>query len=436
MAAMAGLGGVASTAINALGDVMQAALGFAGTTQWAAGLHTIFLLLVVGLVRKGGAATLAGLLKGAVELLSGNTHGIIILLVDLAAGLIIDLVFALVQQRQSLLVYILAGAFSAASNVIVFQLFALAPEDVLAAVWLVALVAAVSGALLGGWVAWLLLGVLHKNGLVREEPVRTMRGWRYAVFLGVFALILIGGSWTMVESLAGPPVIDIRVDGEVVYQFSPDDDNLPLIVEDVELNGIKRSVSGYKLAEVIALAVSGADYGSALISATDGYSFFITDREIEENTELLLAVSGEGEDTSYEIVGAENSKAWVRNVATIDLAEQTLIEVSGLVGLPSPYNPADWQYEMDSAYLDVGYGEQKYQGTIAADVLTAWEPSTGAESAVFYSADEQVELSLEEIATDRSLRIWSVNAAGGTSFALATEGGEILLTDVERIEVK
>jgi hypothetical protein len=41
MAALAALGGVAGTYINALGDVFQSVLGFAGTTQWAAGLHVL-----------------------------------------------------------------------------------------------------------------------------------------------------------------------------------------------------------------------------------------------------------------------------------------------------------------------------------------------------------------------------------------------------------
>jgi hypothetical protein len=38
MAALAALGGVASIYINAVGDFFQSLLGFAGTTQWAAGL--------------------------------------------------------------------------------------------------------------------------------------------------------------------------------------------------------------------------------------------------------------------------------------------------------------------------------------------------------------------------------------------------------------
>ena len=49
MAALAAIGGVTSTYVNALGDVAQSFLGFAGTTQWAAGLHVLWLVLAAGL---------------------------------------------------------------------------------------------------------------------------------------------------------------------------------------------------------------------------------------------------------------------------------------------------------------------------------------------------------------------------------------------------
>ena len=39
MAALAALGGVVGTYVNAIGDAFQSVFGFAGTTQWAAGLH-------------------------------------------------------------------------------------------------------------------------------------------------------------------------------------------------------------------------------------------------------------------------------------------------------------------------------------------------------------------------------------------------------------
>ncbi len=80
MAVLAALGGVASTYINTLSDAVQAVLGFPGATQWAAGLHVIWIVLAFAITGKPGTGTLTGILKGGVELLSGNSHGIIILL--------------------------------------------------------------------------------------------------------------------------------------------------------------------------------------------------------------------------------------------------------------------------------------------------------------------------------------------------------------------
>jgi len=68
MAALAALGGVVSTYVNAIGDFFQSIFGFAGTTQWAAGLHILWLTLAAGLTRKQGTGTITGSLKGAIEI--------------------------------------------------------------------------------------------------------------------------------------------------------------------------------------------------------------------------------------------------------------------------------------------------------------------------------------------------------------------------------
>ncbi len=46
MTALAAPGGVTSTYVNALGDVFQSILSFAGATQWVAGLHILWQTLV------------------------------------------------------------------------------------------------------------------------------------------------------------------------------------------------------------------------------------------------------------------------------------------------------------------------------------------------------------------------------------------------------
>jgi len=174
MAVLAALGGVVSTYVNAIGDFFQAWLGFAGTTQWAAGLHVLWLILAVGITRKQGAGTITGLLKGGVEFLSGNTHGVLVVIVDVVAGIVVDLVMLPFQRtRRSgamTVAYCLAGSLAAASNVFVFQLFAAVPADTLAmgALFLVGGVAFASGVLLAG-----LLGQALLTALAAPERSRT-----------------------------------------------------------------------------------------------------------------------------------------------------------------------------------------------------------------------------------------------------------------------
>jgi len=436
-AVLAGLGGVSSTAINALGDAVQAVAGFAGTTQWAAGLHVVFLLLVVGLTHKSGAATLAGVLKGAVELLTGNTHGVIVLLVDVVAGVLIDLVFLLARRRDALGIWLLTGAVAASSNVFVFQLFASAPEDVLAFVWGIAALAAVSGAVLGGLLAHSLLGLLQRNGLATGGPLISMGRGRQAAFLGFFALAAVGAGIYLHEALAGPPDVQVVGDVEAPYAYGAGQPGLDSRNLELELQGMKRRASGPLLKDVLALARPSASYGAVLVTATDGYSFFIGRQEIESNDQLLLASRGDGPDVSYEIAGARNSKAWVRNVAELRVVAMAVLEVSGKVNLPFPYNPDDWQFEMDNATLDLGLGPAKYQGTVLADVLGRWEPASGAEEVVFRTRDgQEVRVALADALSDGSLRIWTVSSPEGMRLALAREDGAVLARDVVACEVR
>ena len=437
MAVLAGLGGVASTAINALGDVMQAALGFAGTTQWAAGLHVTLLLLVVGLTNKGGAATVAGLLKGGVELLSGNTHGIIVLLIAFVAGLLIDLALAPFRRKDSRWAYMLAGGLASASNVLVFQLFASAPEDVLAFIWGFAGLAFLSGALLGGLLAYALLMLLRRSGLARERPLTIMRRWHYPAFLAACVVLAVGGGMYFANALAGPPTVSVTGDCIAPYEYSIADAPLPPVSLELELQGMKRRVSGVPLREIIARAQPKPSASAVLVSASDGYSFFITRREVEENDNLLLAHRGEKKDTRYEIVGAVNSKAWVRNVVEIRLVPRSLVQVRGKVERPFPYNPDDWQLEMDNGRFDFGDGEKKYQGTSIRDVLAKWQPTSEATTVTFVQrTGESVKLTLDEIEADASLRIWNVNTADGIRFAVARTDGEIYIRDVVTIIVE
>jgi len=181
----------------------------------------------------------------------------------------------------------------------------------------------------------------------------------------------------------------------------------------------------------------GPAAASAVVAASDGYSFFISLREIESNPDLLLAHSGEGDQVAYQIAGAENSKAWVRNVTEIRLVGQALLEVRGAVDRPFPYNPDAWQLEMDNAQLDLGQGVKKYQGAALQALLARWEVRAGATTLRFVSRDgAAAELPLAEAQNDPGWRIWTVSDTPTMTLAVAHAGGRVLALDVVALEVQ
>ena len=197
MAALAALGGVSGSAVSWIGTSVHAVTGIPGGLQFMAGIHVLWLVLAVGLVGKPGAASATGLLKGAVELLSGNPHGLIVVLMSGLGGLCVDLVWVLTGRRDRLVAYMLAGGLGAASNLLVFKFIYSLPAHRMVTLGLAALgaVAFVSGALLAGVLGWSLMGALARAGVTGpRRPAGAgpagMRIWLGAGALGVLALLL------------------------------------------------------------------------------------------------------------------------------------------------------------------------------------------------------------------------------------------------------
>ena len=93
MAALAALGGVTSSVVSLVRAAVHTLIVLPGGMQYLAGIHVLWLVLAIGLVRKPGAATVTALLKGSVELLSGNPHGLLVLLYSFFGGIAVDVVW-------------------------------------------------------------------------------------------------------------------------------------------------------------------------------------------------------------------------------------------------------------------------------------------------------------------------------------------------------
>jgi len=438
MAALAALGGVISTYINAIGDFFQSILGFAGTTQWAAGLHVLWLTLAVGLTRKQGAGTVTGLLKGGVELLTGNSHGLLVVLVDVIAGLLVDLGFLPFGKKDSVAAYCLAGGLASASNVFVFQLFASVPADTLAywAMLLMGGVAFLSGVSFAGILSRGLLSALRRAGVVKDAPPVSMGRKAYPVFLAVVMLLAAALALYLHGALRGPAIVHVGGAVDAAYDYPTEHSDLGAATAEGTLREVTAKYSGIPIRELLARAHPQPGASLLLVRASDGYAFFISLDEVQDNDALLLSPQGQGDEVSYDIVGAMNSKAWVRSVTELSVVGATTLEVSGAVDNPASYVPGDWQFDMDSANLDLGDGPRKLQGVPLGKVLTTMEPQSSARLVLVHTGGEPVSLSVVDVLNDDDLRLFTVIGKADVTFALARMNGEVLAADVLRIEVQ
>ena len=197
-AVLAALGGVTSTAMSVVRAAVHAAVGLPFGLQFLAGIHVLWLVLAVGLIRKPGAATVTGLLKGAVELLTGNPHGLLVLAYCGFAGVAVDAVWLLLARRHRPMTYVIAGGAGASTNVLVFKFLASLPAHGAVGTGLafLAFVAFLSGAVLAGLLGWSLLRALRLAGVAGAsadaaslEPAG--RRWKTLGIAGL-ALALIG----------------------------------------------------------------------------------------------------------------------------------------------------------------------------------------------------------------------------------------------------
>jgi len=441
MAALAAVGGITSTYINMIGDFFQSFLGFAGTTQWAAGLHIIWLMLAALMIRKPGAATTAGVIKGIVEFLTGNTHGLIVLIVNIAAGLIIDLVMIGNKQKKINLSFYLAAGVSSASNIIVFQLFAAFPSDVLILIAIVStsVVSFISGVVFGGLLVRALLAAIEKAGIFHPEK-KVGANRKISVFYLISAIsITIIFAAVLFLSQANGNFEYVKISGVVnsPYEFSASDTEIELFEISGEYNGVVRDYSGYALIDIVNKAIPNVEDGLIFIKAGDGYSYFIPYAEVLGNDHVILAVQDGEEYTSYDIVGAESTKAWVRGVSELILMKNEGIQVKGEVNKPFTFLPDEWQSSMDSANIDFGDEWIKLQGVQIREIVDHSDPIDESIEIVLVGSEENRIISYEELnGSLKENRIFISQADSGVEYIIANMSGDILLRNLIALEVR
>lgn len=336
IAVLGGVGGVTSTYIGYLGNLLNRVFGVPfGAGQFVSGLHVFWIILAAGLVRRPGAATAAGLLKGVIELLTGSSHGVAIVLVSLVQGLLVEIVL-LITRRHNLVSYMLAGGLAAGSNVFVFQLlyFSGFPWTY---IFFISLMAVVSGVLLAGSLGYSVLDIVLRArpfriaSAARDEVSAGMGAgrkqtpaarFRIAV-TGLLVVLLAGGAVYYYAAVYEPPWtgLQCRVEGAVenplVFRLSDFGAHETTIT--AELKGefayvAPQEYTGIPLRVIIEEASPRGEAASLRITATDGYTVEFGLQEVLKDDRMLLIRE---EDTLRLIAGNYDGGHWVKMVNRI-----------------------------------------------------------------------------------------------------------------------
>ncbi|HHT45664.1 MAG TPA: hypothetical protein GX004_00010 [Firmicutes bacterium] len=336
IAVLSGIGGIMSTYIGYLGNLVNRVFGVPfGAGQFVSGLHIFWFILVAGLIRRPGAATAAGLLKGVIELLTGSTHGVAIILVSLVQGLLVDVVL-LITRRHNLVSYMLAGGVSAASNVFVFQFLYFSGFPI-TYLFFIGFLAFISGVLLAGSFGHSVLEIVQQArpfriaGASGEEvsaaiPAKEGRASLTRVRLAVttlLVLLLAFGAVYYFAAVFEPPWLgpSCRVDGNVErpLSFQLSDFARHETTITAELKGEfthipPQEYTGIPLSSILREASPLPEAKKISVIATDGYTVEFELRDVFNDDQLLLIRE---EDMLRLIAGNYEGGYWVKLVSRI-----------------------------------------------------------------------------------------------------------------------
>jgi len=169
MAAVGVVGAVFSSHVwPAVMNIATPIFAFLGPVGWIAvsGIYVIWPVIVGVLVAKPGATTLYAVIQGFVEMLFGNTFGVMAMVYSGLEGLGVDIGMGLSRWKPKLsTVMIGAGLGSLFVDEVYIFLFKMQSAYT---VIVGGITGFISGAVLGGLVGWLIAQALYKTGVVSK----------------------------------------------------------------------------------------------------------------------------------------------------------------------------------------------------------------------------------------------------------------------------
>jgi hypothetical protein len=209
-----------------------------------------------------------------------------------------------------------------------------------------------------------------------------------------------------------------------------------MVTRQMEYKGVMTEYSGYPLLEIIEHTAPSTDADTLLIEASDGYAFLVSFEELESNPNILLVQNGQGQNTSFDVVGPESSKAWIRNVTNLTIIASEGLTIVDPDGNTHEFVPDDWVSEMDSTQIALPEGSQKLQGVPVWKVIEATLSEGTPIEVGFSNSAENLSFAWSEIEGNDKLRLFTVIEDTGISFALAEMSGKVHLFPVTQIKIR
>lgn len=324
IAVLSGIGGVMSTYIGYLANLLNRLFGVPfGAGQFVAGLHVFWIMVVAGLIRKPGAATIAGLLKGVVEFLTGGTHGIAIIIVSLVQGILVDVVL-LIFRKHNLFTYAIAGGIAAASNVLVFQILYFSGAPIYYILF-IALLAFISGILLAGSFGHSILAIIMEARPFQmplpEDKKEVKKTKLNLIVAGTLFIAFAGGAVYYYAAVYEPPwvgpscQVEGQVENTISFQLSHFAQHEKTIA--AELRGQvtfipEQNYTGIPVAVILEKARPMAEANTVKVIAKDGYMVEFPLADVLNDDDMLLI---EEEDMLRLIAANYEGGYWVKQVA-------------------------------------------------------------------------------------------------------------------------
>jgi ABC-type thiamin/hydroxymethylpyrimidine transport system permease subunit len=338
IAILASLGGALSTFVGYLGNLINLSLGVPfGAGQFMAGLHVFWLVLIRVIVPKRGVGTAGGLLKGMIEMLTGSTHGIVIVIVSLVQGFFVDIGASLAgstdnPKDSSQITWWLGAGVASAVNVIVLQLFYFTGAPFLY-IFVISILAFCSGIIFGGYFAWETLEFLNDAGSITgfqsskpDLPNKTPKSIAYRNLPAiVFVLFLTVGTLYYTTNVANvfadPYSCEVKGLVDNPFSFSLEDFPGSEVTIEAELIGAYTHIppanyTGLLISTILQQANVQTGAVGLHIIARDGYSISLDIIAVMVDSELLLSRSDDG---LWLIAGNYDGSMWVRQVILLQV---------------------------------------------------------------------------------------------------------------------